>query len=357
MNLFNKLTNIRNLKNISNYKHSFIINFTLNSLQTSNQPVKQLGPYLAGLIEGNGTFAIHDPNSIVSKYRPMIIVVFKKSDLPLANYLCNLIQCGKVYIKPERGYILWQINDIVSVFKIICIINGYMRTPKNEALQRAINWLNNYIIKNKNSNLPNVKNILSIIYPIVCKPLDNSDIETNAWLAGFTDANGNFSINIHKRKNRNNTRVQPYFRIEIRQNYHRLSTQHSGEREGEDNLQESYYFIMSKLANSLNVNLYSRNRTIISSDTNNKNFYSSFTIMATNEFSLNAVIYYFNKFSLLSSKYLDYKDWLKIIQIKKVNIYTSSYLDQAIIIRKDFNKTRTTFTWDHLENCYINLNN
>jgi hypothetical protein len=28
-------------------------------------------------------------------------------------------------------------------------------------------------------------------------------------------------------------------------------------------------------------------------------------------------------------------------------------LNQAISIRKDFNKTRKTFTWNHLKNCYI----
>ena len=35
----------------------------------------ELGPYLAGLIEGDGTFAIHDNKSTAKKYRPMIIIV------------------------------------------------------------------------------------------------------------------------------------------------------------------------------------------------------------------------------------------------------------------------------------------
>jgi len=167
------------IQNFNKKTNSKIFNkFTFTSL--SNKTINHLGPYLAGLIEGDGTFAIHNPNSTAKKYRPMIIVVFKKSDLPLANYLCDLTQCGKVYIKPERGYILWQINDLVGVFKIINIINGYMRTPKYEALQRSIYWFNQYIIKNKNSKLPSTKGILSLIYPIECKPLDESSIENNA---------------------------------------------------------------------------------------------------------------------------------------------------------------------------------
>jgi len=71
--------------------------------------------------------------------RNKIIVVFKKSDYPLAKFLRDITKCGTVLIKSDRGYILWQIQDICSVYTIINIINGYMRTPKIEALHRAIN--------------------------------------------------------------------------------------------------------------------------------------------------------------------------------------------------------------------------
>ena len=45
-----------------------------------------------------------------------------------------------------------------------------MRTPKIEALHRAINWFNE-----------------SYNYNIDCLSLDQSPIDSNAWLAGFTD--------------------------------------------------------------------------------------------------------------------------------------------------------------------------
>ena len=50
---------------------------------------------MAGLIEGDGTFAVHNNNSIAKKYRPKIIIVFKLADLPLAEFLKNLTECGK----------------------------------------------------------------------------------------------------------------------------------------------------------------------------------------------------------------------------------------------------------------------
>ena len=221
-------------------------------LTSKNQNFKNensnLGPYLAGLIEGDGTFAIHDTKSTAKKYKPMIIIVFKLADLPLAEYLQELTNCGTVYKKSDRGYVLWQIQDIIGVYTIVNIINGYMRTPKIEALNRTINWLNDYISLNNNSKLPSTKLILSQIKNIEIKGLDNSPIDSNPWLSGFTDADGNFSINIHKRTNRNSIRVQLFYRLEIRQVYHRLTP--AGE-------QVSFFAIMSKIATYLNTSVLS----------------------------------------------------------------------------------------------------
>ena len=67
---------------------------------------KEFASYLAGLIEGDGTFGVYDENSTAKKYPPKIIIVFKSADLPLAKYLRDLTKCGRVEIKPNRGYVL-----------------------------------------------------------------------------------------------------------------------------------------------------------------------------------------------------------------------------------------------------------
>ena len=354
----------------------------------------KFGPYLAGLIEGDGTIAIHENNSKIKKYNPKIILVFKKADLPLANYLQNITKCGTVLIKPERGYVLWQIQDIVSIFTIISIINGFMRTPKIEALNRAIVWLNNYININKAKfiNPPSVSGVSGVsgvaceagtmdperIHPTLptagewsdgllsstklillkinileIKPLDQSPIDRNAWLSGFTDADGNFSINIHKRTNKNTTRVQLYYRLEINQNYHKSVAPASpkglpkgrscgGKEQLLDN-KENFFPIISKIGLFLGVTVYSRSRII------NDKIYYSFIVKSSNKSSNSVVCAYFNKYPLLSSKYLDFKDWAYIVKLQNINKLTMSYLDCAIKIRTDFNKTRTTFVWDHLQ--------
>ena len=214
-----------------------------------------------------------------------------------------------------------------------------MRTPKVEALNRTINWLNNnYICDNKYSEVLSTKKILYQIHKTEIKGLDNSAIDSNPWLAGFTDADGNFSINIHKRTNRNSIRVQLYYRLEIKQSYHRLTN---------DGDQVSFFAIMSKIANYLNTSVLSRSRTV-----SDKQFFS-FIVISSSKNSLLKTSDYFNKFPLLSSKFLDYQSWLHILELQNSHKMTSLYLDEALKIRKNFNKTRTVFCWEHLKNCYL----
>ena len=330
--------NISNNSNCSSLKFSSQKAIEQNNSLLDIKYKSQLGSYLAGLIEGDGTLAVHDKKSTAKKYSPMIIVVFKKADLPLAEFLQSITYCGRVLIKADRGYVLWQIQDIISVYTIVTLINGHMRTPKIEALKRTIFWLNEYIANNKNSKLPSTRFILSKINLIKFEPMDNSPIDSNPWLSGFSDADANFSINIHKRSNKNLTRVQLFYRLEIRQTYQRLNN------EGE---QVSFFSIMSKVANYLNSNVLSRSKII-----GEKQYYS-FILMAHSQISLNKIIEYFSRFPLLSSKYLDYISWAYVLELQKTNSRTTSYLNEALNIRKDYNATRTTYNWNHLTNCYL----
>lgn len=317
---------------------------TFNEIKTNSN----LSAYLAGLVEGDGSIAVHDPNSKAKKYRPMFIIVFKRSDLPLANYLCQLTGCGKVYDKPERGYVLWQIQELLGVFKMTKLINGFMRTPKHEALCRVIDWFNDYIKNNLNSKLPATKEILSSLYLLEKKPLDDSAIDSNAWLAGFMDADGNFSITLSKRTNKHLDKVVPYMRLEVRQTYHRTSVNETIDKSSNNN--SSYYFIMSKIAIYLDINLNSRERL------KGEKIYSSFIITASSQKSLDTLRGYLSRYPLLSSKYLDYLDWSEVIDLIKAkgnnNVPGGSW-ELASLKRKDFNKTRTTFTWKHLKFTYI----
>jgi len=239
--------------------------------------------YLAGLIEGDGTFAVHNKNSTSKKYLPKIIIVFKLADLPLAEYLQLITQCGKVYKKSNRGYVLWQIQDIVSVFKISNWINGYMRTPKIESLHRTINWIHDYINNNKNSKLTKIQNILSKIHYLEIKPNDISEIESNAWLSGFIEAQGHFSIRTTITSK--NPKVECKFELNQRQIDHK----------GNNNL--DFLEIIAKF-------LLSSVKTIRVDKPNPE--YRVRTISLNGNLILEN---YLNTFPLFGSKYLDYIDW------------------------------------------------
>ena len=247
----------------------------------SGERIHNLAPYLAGLIEGDGHIAVHDKNSKSKKFRPKIIIVFNLADKPLAEKLSAVLKVGKVISKPSAGHVILQILAKEEGLKIINLINGYMRTPKREALHRAINWIN----ENDNSS-------------IVCLGLDQSPIDSNSWLAGFTDADGSFSITVCDRKKNGKilrTSVQTFFRIELKQNYSREVTQDQGGA--------SYFNILTNIAAFFTVNLYTRTRFL------GDKVYYAFMVLGHNSRSHDIVRNYFDRFPLYSSKYLAYKDW------------------------------------------------
>ena len=289
----------------------------------------KLGAYLAGLIEADGSIAVHDINSNAKKYRPKFAIVFAINDKPLADKLASVTKAGIVYVKSNAGHVLWQIQKTEDVIKIINIINGFMRTPKIEALHRAITWYNTY----DNIN-------------IQCLNLDKSPINSNAWLAGFTDGDGNFSINLVDRKKKGvttNKRVQTFFRLELRQTYHRDVPIILGGI--------SYFEILTKIAGYLNVNLLSRTR-----EKDEKIFYA-FMVISHNNMSHQKVMEYFDKFTLYSSKYLAYKDWSYLVK-KNIARNNKPLSKEDILeiekIKNQFNSKRVLspagFDFSHLNN-------
>jgi len=169
-------------KYINNRKKKDILDILVS--EDTRDQIKNLrkhGPYLAGLIEGDGTFAIKDKDNIgkinTNNYNPHIIIAFKLSDQKVAEYLCNLTNCGTVYKYKDRNYVLWKITTIKDVYIIVSVINGYMRTPKYETLHRYARYFNNYIFgvadTNITSNSPYYKLKIEIF------PLDNSPINSN----------------------------------------------------------------------------------------------------------------------------------------------------------------------------------
>lgn len=281
-----------------------------------------LGPYLAGLIEGDGYIGVQDLNSNSKVVHwPKILIAFNINDKPLAEKLSAELKVGKVVSREKAGIVLLQVLAKEEVLGIINLINGYMRTPKIEALHRAIHWINE---RDSTSSIP-------------CLGLDLSPLDSNSWLAGFTDADGCFSITVYDRKKNGvflRTSVQTSFRIEVKQNYSREVTLDQGG--------SSYFSILSEIAAFFTVNLYTRVRK-----TEDKVFYA-FVAVAHNSRSHEIVRKYFDNYPLYSSKYIAYKDWC-VVQYLHRGSLNKDKLDKIKTIKNSFNSKRKVFDFSHLD--------
>ena len=103
-----------------------IVQFSILNLQNS----KLIGPYLAGLFEGDGHIMLSKILNSKGKISyPYIAITFVNKDLPLINKLVE-IYGGRIRYKNKENAIVWTINKHNELIKLINLINSYLRTPK-----------------------------------------------------------------------------------------------------------------------------------------------------------------------------------------------------------------------------------
>lgn len=295
------------------------LNYSTNSLpiediNSKNYINNNFASYLTGLIEGDGSIIVPTTErSDKGKLNyPSIKIVFNLRDFPLAQVIQKELGTGSLSrMKGINAYLL-QINSFEGVLKLVNILNGNMRTSKIHSLYRLIDWLN---LKSKDLN-------------IIKKPLDSSPIFSNAWLSGFIEADGSFSVFLNK----NSIRIR--FSL----------TQSNINKFG-----DSSEFIMKEIADYLEVKVSSYQRK--------KAPYSLELTVKTQSIKNNEIlINYLTKFPLWSSKFLNYTDWLTALELFKKVYNTSNKSDEVfneiILIKERMNDNRVEFKWDHLQNFY-----
>lgn len=147
-------------------------NIEISNMLKHKRPVsdEEFGYYLAGLIEGYGSISSNK-----------IEIVFHIWDISLAYYLKKRIGFGNIYHIKNELAVKYVISNKEGIIKIINLINGKFYS----------NYKINYMIKHNYEDKYNFK-LLPLLDPKL-KPLDK-----NHFLAGFSDADSCFDIKILK---------------------------------------------------------------------------------------------------------------------------------------------------------------
>ena len=268
--------------------------------------------YLTGLIEGNGNIIV--PNTMRSSTTQLnyasLQIVFNLKDLPLALIIQKELGLASLSRKPGVNAYILTLNSYEGLYLIVSLINGNMRTPKIYSLYRLIDFLNNI----KETSLEK-------------KPINDTPLESNAWLSGFIEAQGSFLVRTSFRGK--------YQKLECKLEVFQSRTRHKGC----DNLDflNAIAELFDTDVKEIGSNKFSPEYRVISCNTKGN-------INAKN---------YLNNFPLFGSKYLDSIDWMKVVDIfvQRENRRQLGK-DKIVQIKSSMNDSRSTFTWDNLHNFY-----
>ena len=101
--------------------------------------INQLGYYLAGLIEGDGSIILRKGDK--EKTSPKFVFTFGKNELKMYERLHGILNTGSINIE-KTGVCRYSVTNADAVINLINLVNGKFRTPKILALYKAIDNLN-----------------------------------------------------------------------------------------------------------------------------------------------------------------------------------------------------------------------
>lgn len=271
--------------------------------------------YLTGLIEGDG--CIHVPiteRSLKGKLNyPSIHIAFHLKDLPLALLVQKNLGFGSIVRRKGVNAYYLIINDNKGIISMVNLLNGNMRTPKIYNLYNLINWLNH---KNNDLNL--------IKLPLCTRPL-NAD----AWLSGFIEADGHFSV-----------------RTTLTGKYPKIECKFELVQSLKDPLGQDKYSFLSEISEYLKTPLKT-----FKQNTSNPQYR-----LRTSNLESNLILTdYLNKYPLFGSKFLDFNSWKEILDLFRSGFKYSHVenIDKVVKLKSEMNNNRTIFNWDHLNKFYL----
>lgn len=245
---------------------------------TSDIKSDEFGYYIAGLLEGDGNISIPAlGNTTLNRVlNPRIVFTGHINNLPLYAYIQSRLKGVGRFQVLNDSVIRYIIGDVKGINAIIELIHGKLRTPKNITFNKLIEFLNNKYNTSIGSSA-----------------LDTTSLSSNSWLAGFTEADGNFYIKIIESKDKSDTRkrsvsenISLVFRLD--------------QRAFDKPTISSMLPVMEDLAKFFNVDL----KKYIT-----KNEQEVFSVSVTSLNKLSIVVNYFSTYNMIGIKHSDYLDW------------------------------------------------
>ena len=214
--------------------------------------------WFIGFTEGDGSFIINKTGYLEFK------VTQSSVDAQILFYIKKELGFGSVTVQDKKNKTHhFRVRDQKNLLKLIHIFNGNLLTERKNNQFKL--WLEAYN-KAYKTDIQLIQNY-------------NNPTLDNAWLSGFTDSEGCFTVSVVKRS-------ETYNQVHVR---YILS-------------QKSELELMTKIAEMLNGKV---------SHLKSYNGYN----MTVNLSKLSKVIGYFNKYSLKTKKYIEYFNWLKAYKL------------------------------------------
>ncbi len=238
----------------------------------------ELGYYLAGLLEGDGSISL--PSLGITTLNRVLNprIVFTSHINNIGMYAFIQSELGNIgrFQKSGDNILRYIIGDIQGIIYFINLIHGKLRTPKNKRFNDLICFIN-------------TKYSLTISESL----LDNSNFKDNSWFGGFTEADGHFGIKYVESRPKSKTRkrsVSENITLKFRLD----------QREVDKSTSTCMRPFMEDLASFLNCNLKSY--------TNNSNS-KVLSLSVSSESNIKFIIDYFNQYPLIGDKLNDFKKW------------------------------------------------